>query len=408
MTTPLDPARDPQALEHALAALRRGRMVLLVDHASPKRGAVVVAPGERASDDVVNFMATHARGLVALALPSERLERMGLELQAPFSNDLERENYTVSVEAREGVSTGISALDRARTIQTLSEPRTEDDDLVTPGHVFPAAAAADGILVRRGWAEAAVDLARAAGLNPAMVFCHVLDEDGEVATGDQLSVLAQTHGLVPISMADIITHRLTHETFATQQTQASLPTAQGEFLCRVFVNRLDEKEHVALTVGEVRSTEPVLVRLHSECLTGDVFHSRRCDCGAQLRAAMEAVQEEGRGVILYLQQEGRGIGIVNKVNAYGLQDEGRDTVEANLELGFGADLRDFGIGAQMLMALGVQRVRLMTNNPRKVAEFEAYGIEVVERVRLEFEPLPENEAYLRAKKEKLGHLLENV
>jgi 3,4-dihydroxy 2-butanone 4-phosphate synthase/GTP cyclohydrolase II len=383
-------------------------MVLLIDRACPERGGVVIAPGERTSDDVVNFMATHARGLVAVALPSERLERMGLELQAPFSLGVDRENYTVSVEARVGVSTGISALDRARTIQTLAADRTQDDDLVTPGHVFPAAATADGILVRRGWAEAAIDLARAAGLAPAMAFCHVLDEDGEVATGDKLSALAEIHGLVPIHMADIIAHRLAHESFATQQTQASLPTAQGEFLCRVFVNRLDDKEHVALTVGEVRSTEPVLVRLHSECLTGDVFHSRRCDCGAQLRASMEAVQEEGRGVILYLQQEGRGIGIVNKVNAYALQDDGRDTVEANLELGFGADLRDFGIGAQMLMALGVQRVRLMTNNPRKVTELEAYGIEVIERVSLEFEPMPENEAYLRAKKEKLGHLLENV
>jgi len=383
-------------------------MVLLVDHARPERGAVIIAPAARCSDDVVNFMATHARGLVAVALPHELLDRLGLELQAPMSLDLGRENYTVSVEARVGVSTGISALDRARTIQTLAESRTTHDDLVTPGHVFPAAAAQEGVLVRRGWAEAAVDLARSAGLPAAMTFCHVLDEDGELATGSDLQDLAQTHGLVTVSVSDIVRHRLGQEIFATQQTQASLPTGRGEFLCRVFVNRLDQKEHLALTVGEVRSSEPILVRLHSECLTGDVFHSSRCDCGAQLRSAMDAVQEAGRGVILYLQQEGRGIGIVNKVNAYRLQDEGRDTVEANLELGFEADVRDFGIGAQMLMALGVQRVRLMTNNPRKVAEFESYGIEVVERVGIEFAPSPENEAYLRAKKEKLGHLLERV
>ena len=383
-------------------------MVLVVDRAREERGAVVVAPVERSSDDVVNFMATHARGLVAVSVPEERLERLGLELQAPFSNELSRENYTVSVEAREGVSTGISALDRARTIQALGDARTTGDDLVTPGHVFPAAAVAGGVMSRRGWAEATVDLAKAAGLAPCMTFCHVLDDEGEIAMGESLEHLAEAHGLVTVRLADIVAHRLSHETFATQQTQASLPTAQGEFLCHVFQNQLDDKEHLALTVGEVRSAEPVLVRLHSECLTGDVFHSLRCDCGGQLRAAMESVQEEGRGVILYLQQEGRGIGIVNKVNAYRLQDSGRDTVEANQELGFDADVRDFGIGAQMLMALGVQRVRLLTNNPRKVTELEAYGVEVVERVGLEFEPHPENEAYLRAKKEKLGHLLEQV
>jgi 3,4-dihydroxy 2-butanone 4-phosphate synthase/GTP cyclohydrolase II len=408
MTNPTQEIRQAVPLDDALAALRRGRMLLLIDHVFTDRGGVVVAPAERTSDDVVNFMATHARGLVAVSIPHERLERLGLELQAPFSKDLSRENYTVSVEARVGVSTGISALDRARTIQALGEVRTTADDLVTPGHVFPAAASPEGVLARRGWAEATADLGKAAGLSPCMTFCHVLDDHGEVAIGASLDALAENHGLVKVRLADVVAHRLSHESFATQQTQASLPTGQGEFLCRVFVNQLDEKEHLALTVGEVRSAEPVLVRLHSECLTGDVFHSLRCDCGDQLRHSMESIQSKGRGVILYLQQEGRGIGIVNKVNAYRLQDTGRDTVEANLDLGFDADVRDFGIGAQMLMALGVQRVRLMTNNPRKVAELEAYGIEVVERVGLEFEPHAENEAYLRAKKEKLGHLLELV
>ncbi len=408
MTNPTEEIQQAAPLDEALAALKRGRMLLLVDHVFTDRGAVVVAPAERTSDDVVNFMATHARGLVAVSITRDRLERMGLELQASFSLDLARENYTVSVEAREGVSTGISALDRARTIQALAEPRTTGDDLVTPGHVFPAVAAVEGVMARRGWAEATIDLAKAAGLAPCMTFCHVLDDEGEIAQGAALDALAEAHGLLKVRLADIVAHRLSHETFATQQTQASLPTAQGEFLCRVFVNELDEKEHLALTVGEVRSAEPVLVRLHSECVTGDVLHSLRCDCGFQLRTAMGRLQDEGRGVLLYLQQEGRGIGIASKVLAYELQDSGRDTVEANLELGFDADHRDFGIGAQMLMALGVQRVRLLTNNPRKVSELEAYGIEVVERVSIEFAPNPENAAYLKVKKEKLGHLLEQV
>lgn len=402
------PSESTDAVRGACDALRQGRLILVTDHKRPERGAVVAVCAEQASDDVVNFMVTHARGLVAVALAPSRIERLGLALQAEGPTDLGRESYTVSIEAKHGVSTGISALDRARTLQAVADVDTGPDDLVTPGHVFPAQADPGGVLIRPGWAEAGLDLARIAGLRPAIGFCHVLDEQGELADAEIQGALAQRHGLPVVDISQLATHRLKTETFARQLTQATLPTAYGGFLCRAFLNRLDGKEHLALTLGDVRSSQPVLTRLHSECLTGDVFGSLRCDCGTQLSASLERIQNEGRGVLLYLQQEGRGIGIVSKVEAYRLQDEGRDTVEANLELGFGPDVRDFGVGAQMLMALGVQRIRLMTNNPRKLTEMEAFGIEVTERVPLEFDPVPENAEYLRAKKEKLGHLLDKV
>ncbi|MCB9733192.1 MAG: GTP cyclohydrolase II [Deltaproteobacteria bacterium] len=382
-------------------------MVLVRDDRAPQRGGVLVSAAERTSDDVVNFMAAHGRGLVSLALMPDRLERLGL---APVSPDrgLARERYTASIEAKRGVSTGISALDRARTIHVAANPQSRPEDIVTPGHVFPAAAEPDGLIVRAGWAEAAVDLARLAGMQPAGAFCAVLDDAGEVTTGAALADFARTHGLVTVTIGELIDHRMASESFVTQQNQALLPTAHGDFIVRVFENGLTGRQHLALSCGEIRTGEPVLVRLHSECLTGDVFGSRRCDCGAQLDRALAAIHAEGRGVVLYLRQEGRGIGLANKVRAYSLQDAGRDTVEANVELGLPIDQRDYGVAAQMLHALGVARVRLMTNNPEKIDGLVAAGVEVVSREPLEVAPGAANRAYLETKKHKLGHLLDEV
>lgn len=397
-----------EEVERALEALRKGRVVMITDPVRPEHGAVLAVAADRSNEEVVNLLATKARGITCVALPPDRAERLGLGLQGPRVDEVLRENLTVSVESRDGVTTGISASDRARTLQAVADYRTRPEDLVTPGHVFPALADVRGVLARPGWAEAAVDLARIAGLAPAVAFSQVLDESGEVATGADLARLADEEGLARVGIAAILAHRMATETFVTQLTQAVLPTRWGEFQVRVFEDQLGEKQHLALTKGEMRSKAPVLVRLHSECLTGDVLGSLRCDCGSQLGRAMQRIAGEGRGALVYLRQEGRGIGLVNKVTAYSLQDAGRDTVEANLELGFDADPRDFGVGAQMLLSMGVERVRLLTNNPRKVNDLASYGLEVVEREALEFEPCEHNVGYLKAKKERLGHLLTKV
>lgn len=397
-----------RAVQSALEAYRQGRMVLISDSERPERGAIVAACGERTNEDVVNFMATWARGLIALGMLSDRMERLGLELQGPFVQGVERENYAVSVEAREGVSTGISAADRATTIMAACDPRARSEDLVTPGHVFPVLSDRRGVVIRPGWAEAALDVARIAGMRPVATFSQVLDDDGEIMTGDALDAFAEAHALPHVTIAEIVDHRMASESFVNMLTQSTLSTRFGEFLVRVFANELDDRQHLAITLGELRSPEPVLTRVHSECLTGDVFGSMRCDCGPQLDTALRRISEEGRGVVLYLRQEGRGIGLVNKIRAYGLQDSGRDTVEANLDLGFPADKRDFGIGAQMLLALGVRRVRLMTNNPRKVKAMARLGIEVTAREPIEIDPSPHTERYLSTKKAKLGHLLTKV
>jgi 3,4-dihydroxy 2-butanone 4-phosphate synthase/GTP cyclohydrolase II len=392
----------------AVEAFRRGHMVVLLDALRPERGGVVAAAAERTSDDLINFMATHARGLISLALTADRAERLGVDPQGELSSDLSRENYTVSLEAKRGVSTGISASDRARTIQVAIDARTRPEDIVTPGHIFPAIGRVGGVLTRPGWTEASLDLARTAGMHPAATFCHVLDEAGELASTEALADMAETHGLTVLSVQELIAHRRATESFVTQLTQTTLPTAFGEFLVRVFLDRLDGTQHAALTLGEVRSNEPALVRIHSECLTGDVLGSRRCDCGRQLAEALRRIQADGRGAVVYLRQEGRGIGLANKLRAYALQDDGRDTVEANLELGLPADLRDFSVGAQILLALGIHQVKLMTNNPRKVDSLVSQGVEVVERIALEAEPTDDNRRYLSTKKAKLGHLLDKV
>jgi len=397
-----------QDLQPALEALRTGHMVFVTDPDRPGRGAVLAAAADRVNEDIVNVMVSFARGLVVVAVTAERAERLSLAAQGPVPETLMSEHYTVSVEAKDGVSTGISSADRARTIQVLADHRSRPEDLVCPGHIFPAIADPDGVLKRPGWSEAALDLARLAGLRPSVAFCHVLDDAGEHADADHVAAMAKQHDVPIITVGQLVAHRRATETFVTQLAQRTLSTRHGDFVCRVFEDRLDGKQHLALTVGDVRTPEPVLVRLHSECLTGDVFGSQRCDCGHQLGAAMERIQREGAGVLLYLRQEGRGIGLASKIAAYALQEEGRDTVEANLELGFEADQRDFTIGAQMLAAMGVRKIRLMTNNPRKVEELGRCGVVVESRESIEIEPVDANRAYLATKKAKMGHLLDKV
>lgn len=404
-------------IELSSEVLRRGGLVLIHDPARPARGGIVVAPASRTSDDVVNFLATFARGLTSIALPRDRAERLGLYLQAhdprlrqaaaPLPPD-GAEQFTVTVEARLGVSTGISAADRATTIQALARPDTRPEDLSTPGHVHPIVADPGGLVFRRGWAEAAIDVLRIAGLDVVATLALVLDERGEVAQGGALTAFAAEHGMPIVAVAELIAHRMGTETFVNQLSQSTLPTQYGPFLVRAFENRLDRRQHMVMSQGELRHAEPLLVRIHSECLTGDVFGSLRCDCGPQLALAQRRVAAEGRGAILYLRQEGRGIGLVDKIRAYALQDGGRDTVEANVDLGLPVDTRDFGLAAQILHSLGVRRVRLLTNNPSKIEALAAYGVEVVERVPLEVPPTADNAAYLRTKKDKLGHLLEHV
>jgi len=391
----------------ATGAFRRGQVVLVEDTARPDRGGALVAAAERTSDDVINFMVTHGRGLVCLALLPDRIERLGLEA-SEAADGLDRERFTASIEARRGVTTGISAQDRAETIRVAADLASRADDIVTPGHVFPVAADPAGVVVCRGWAEVGVDLGRAAGLQPAATYCRVLDDAGEIAAAPTLARLAELHGLPHIRIDDLVAHRMASETFMTQRTQAQLPTAHGDFIVRAFENQLGARQHLALTLGEIRSAEPILVRVHSECLTGDVFGSWRCDCGAQLEAALAQIRREGRGVLLYLRQEGRGVGLANKLRAYALQDEGRDTVEANVELGLPVDRRDYGLAVQMLLALGVGRIRLLTNNPRKVEGLTAQGVEVVAREPLEVAANASAQGYLATKKRRLGHMLENV
>jgi 3,4-dihydroxy 2-butanone 4-phosphate synthase/GTP cyclohydrolase II len=403
-------------IARAADALRRGRLVLVIDVSRPERGGVVVAAASRTSDDTVNFFASHARGLTAIALLPDRAERLNLKLQAadprvrasfsPAPDEAER--WLVTVEARHGVSTGISASDRASTIQALARADGRAEDLTTPGHVHPTLADPGGIVFRRGWSEAAVDLVRAAGLEPVATFCQVLTDAGELATHEELERFANAHGLPVVKIADILAHRMATESFVRQLSQATLPTRHGDFLVRAFENLLDRRQHLVLSLGETRSPEPILTRLHSECLTGDVFHSLRCDCGPQLDLALSRVAAEGRGIVIYLRQEGRGIGLLGKIQAYALQDAGRDTVEANVELGLPIDSRDYGLAAQILHTLGVQQVRIMTNNPDKVSTLADYGVGIATREPIEVPPTESNRAYLETKKAKLGHLLEGV
>ncbi len=396
-------------VEQALAELRAGRMLVILDDEDRENEGDLVCAAEHVTPEVVNFMALHGRGLICLPLTSERLEQLEIPLMVQHNTSRRGTAFCVAIGAREGVTTGVSAADRARTIRVAIDPRTRPADLARPGHVFPLRADPAGVLRRAGHTEASVDLCRLAGLVPAAAICEIMNQDGTMARLPQLVELATRHGLRMITIDEVIRHRMRHERLVQRVASPELPTHHGKWRIHAYRYELENLTHVALVMGEPRPEQPTLVRVHSQCLTGDVFGSTRCDCGGQLQRAMQLISEEGRGAILYLRQEGRGIGLLNKLRAYELQDsERKDTVEANLELGFAADVRDYGVGAQILYDLGIRRLRLMTNNMRKYVGLAGYGLEIVERLPLELPPHDDNREYLRTKKLKMGHLLKSV
>jgi 3,4-dihydroxy 2-butanone 4-phosphate synthase/GTP cyclohydrolase II len=395
-------------IEEAIQELRQGRMIILVDDEGRENEGDLTMAAEFVTPEAINFMAKYGRGLICLSLDPGIADRLDLPLMVRDNTSQFGTGFTVSIEAKRGVTTGISAADRAVTIRTAIAEDTKPEDLARPGHVFPLRAREGGVLVRTGQTEGSVDLCRMAGLRPGAVICEVMNDDGTMSRRPQLEAFAREHGLKICTIADIIAYRMRNEILVREAVRAKMPTPYGDFELIGFENDVDRKEHVALVKGDITPDEPVLVRVHSECLTGDVFHSARCDCGDQLHRAMEMIEEEGKGVIVYMRQEGRGIGLINKLKAYHLQENGRDTVEANVELGFAPDLRDYGLGAQILVALGVRKMRMMTNNPKKIIGLEGYGLEVVERVPIEIPPTEENKKYLKTKKEKMGHILEVV
>ena len=397
------------SVEQAVAEVKAGRMIVIVDDEDRENEGDLMVAAEKVTPEAVNFMTKHGRGLICLPLSRERLEELQLPLMVADNTARFQTAFTVSIDAKEGVTTGISAHDRARTILAAIDHRTKPEDLARPGHVFPLQAREGGVLARAGQTEAAVDLARMAGLVPAGVICEIMNEDGTMARMPQLKEFSREHGVPVLTVADLIRYRMSHETLVRKLEEADMPTAHGHFRLVLYEDVITREHHAALVKGEIRPDEPVLVRAHSQCLTGDTFGSARCDCGEQLRKSMEMIEKEGRGIVLYiLNQEGRGIGLVNKIRAYALQDRGADTVEANHQLGFKTDQRDYGIGAQILVALGVHKMRLITNNPRKFVGLAGYGLEVVERVPLEVKPNASNIKYLKTKKEKMGHILDLV
>jgi 3,4-dihydroxy 2-butanone 4-phosphate synthase / GTP cyclohydrolase II len=392
-------------IEDAIEDIRQGKMVVVVDDEDRENEGDLTIAAQFVTPDAINFMAKHGRGLICLALTPERCDELGLDLMAAKNESPFETAFTVSVEARDGVTTGISAADRAHTIQVAIDPDASPRDLVQPGHVFPLKAKPGGVLERTGQTEAAVDLARLAGLNPSGVICEVMNDDGTMARVGDLSGYCDRHGLKMITVADLIAYRRLHDKLVERVVATALPTAFGDFEVVGYRSLVDDKHHVALVKGTVDGAKDVLVRVHSECLTGDVFHSLRCDCGEQLESALAMIENEGSGVVLYLAQEGRGIGLLNKLRAYKLQEEGLDTVDANLRLGLPADLRDYGIGAQILVDLGLSSIRILTNNPKKIRGLEGYGLSVTAQIPIEHTPNPHNESYLRAKAERMGHTL---
>jgi 3,4-dihydroxy 2-butanone 4-phosphate synthase/GTP cyclohydrolase II len=398
------------SIEEIIEDIRQGRMVVVADDEDRENEGDLTIAAECVTPETINFMARYGRGLICLPMTAERLDELRIPLMVRDEQNSTKFGtaFCVPIEAKKGTTTGISAADRARTVLAAVDPATRAEDLARPGHMFPLRARSGGVLERAGQTEAAVDLARLAGLYPAGVICEVMNEDGTMARVPQLEAFCAEHGIRMITVRDLIQHRMREERLVRKIAEANLPTGYGGFRIHAFESAIDGQHHVAMVMGDVRSDEPVLVRVHSQCLTGDIFSSTRCDCGAQLHTALERIAAEGRGVLLYLRQEGRGIGLVHKIMAYELQDQGKDTVEANEALGFKADQRDYGIGAQILVELGIRKLRLMTNNPRKFVGLEGYGLAISERVPIEIPASEASRRYLRTKKEKLGHLLRSV
>ena len=396
------------AIDTALERLRRGEAVIVVDDEDRENEGDFVMAAEKVTPEAINFLSKQGRGLICFSGTRERLRALDLRPMVERNTASLGTSFTVSVDAASGISSGISAFDRSRTVQVLIDPASTPADLARPGHVFPLEAQPGGVLQRSGHTEAVVDLCRLAGLYPAGILCEIMDDDGSMARVPRLREIADRFGLALVSIADLIAYRRRHETLVRRETEVDLPTRYGRFRLIAYTTSIDASVHLALVKGQVTAGQPMLVRVHSECLTGDVFHSLRCDCGEQMEAALDAIEANGSGIFLDMRQEGRGIGLVNKLRAYGLQDEGSDTVEANLRLGFADDLRDYGLGAQILLDLGVGPMALITNNPRKIVGLEGHGLKVVSRVPLEVRPNDSNIAYLRTKKSRLGHLLERV
>ncbi|MCJ7580061.1 MAG: bifunctional 3,4-dihydroxy-2-butanone-4-phosphate synthase/GTP cyclohydrolase II [Candidatus Aminicenantes bacterium] len=396
-------------VNEAIKAVKSGKLIIIVDDEDRENEGDLMVAAEKVTPDIINFMAKHGRGLICLPLPGERLRELDLPLMVSNNTATFQTAFTVSVDAKDGITTGISSFDRAKTILAAVDPKTKPSDLARPGHIFPLQALSGGVLERAGQTEAAIDITRLAGLNPAGVICEILNEDGTMARMPELIEYSMTYDIPILTIADLIEYRMKNETLVTKIEETKLPTKYGEFKLIVFEDSIRKEHHLALVAGDIKAGEPTLVRAHSQCMTGDTFGSIRCDCGDQLHLSMKMIQKEGKGVILYIiNQEGRGIGLINKIKAYALQDEGVDTVEANEKLGFKPDHRDYGIGAQILVTLGVTKLRLITNNPRKYIGLSGYSMEIVDRVPLEIPPCDSNRHYLKTKKDKMGHYLDMV